>query len=155
MSSGIPISLRIFPSSSNVNRARLILMPFLHHLNILLDFLVLMKVVIDMLESPVVVAFQLSRVRLLRPCRLQPARLLCSWGFSRQEHWNGLPFLSPHLPDPGIKPACPALQADSLPTELQATVKNNDTRVSPSDSYLMNLDASRFLKVPRLACTIL
>ena len=57
MSSGIPISLRIFPSSSNVNRARLILIPFLHHLNILTDFLVLMNVVIDMLESPVVVAF--------------------------------------------------------------------------------------------------
>ena len=28
-----------------------------------------------------------------------------SMGFSRQEHWSGLPFLSPgDLPDPGIKP---------------------------------------------------
>ena len=40
-------------------------------------------------------------------------------GFSRQEYWSGLPFPSPgDLPDPGIKPRSPALQADSLPTEL-------------------------------------
>ena len=42
-----------------------------------------------------------------------------SMGFSRQEYWSGLPFPSPgHLPDPGIKPMSPALQADSLLTEL-------------------------------------
>ena len=41
-------------------------------------------------------------------------------GFSRQEHWSGLPFPSPgDLPDPGIKPESPAFQADSLLTELQ------------------------------------
>ena len=41
-----------------------------------------------------------------------------SMGFPRQEYWSGLPFLSPgDLPDPGIKPRSPALQADSLPTE--------------------------------------
>ena len=41
------------------------------------------------------------------------------WGFSRQEYWSGLPFPSPgDLPNPGIKPGSPALQADSLPTEL-------------------------------------
>ena len=29
-------------------------------------------------------------------------------GFSRQEHWSGLPFPSPgNLPDPGIKPVFP------------------------------------------------
>ena len=39
-------------------------------------------------------------------------------GFSRQEYWSGLPFPSPgDLPDPGIEPRSPALQADSLPTE--------------------------------------
>ena len=39
--------------------------------------------------------------------------------FSRQEYWSGLPFHSPgHLPDPGIEPGFPSLQADSLPTEL-------------------------------------
>ena len=40
-------------------------------------------------------------------------------GFSRQEYWSGLPFLTPgDLPNPGIKLGSPALQADSLPTEL-------------------------------------
>ena len=43
-----------------------------------------------------------------------------SIGFSRQEYWSGLPFPSPgDFPDPGIEPKSPALQADSLPTELQ------------------------------------
>ena len=43
-----------------------------------------------------------------------------SMTFSRQEYWSGLPFHSPGgLPDPGIKPGSSALQADSLPTELQ------------------------------------
>ena len=42
-----------------------------------------------------------------------------SIGFSRQGYWSGLPFPSPgDLPDPGIEPIFPALQADSLPTEL-------------------------------------
>ena len=40
-------------------------------------------------------------------------------GFPRQEYWSGLPFPSPgDLPDPGIEPRSPALQAESLPTEL-------------------------------------
>ena len=39
-------------------------------------------------------------------------------GFSRQEYWIGLPFLSPgDLPDPGIEPRSPTLQADTLPSE--------------------------------------
>ena len=39
-------------------------------------------------------------------------------GFSRQEHWSGWPRPPPgDLPDPGVKPVSPALQADSLPTE--------------------------------------
>ena len=43
-----------------------------------------------------------------------------STGFSRQEYWSGLPFPSPgDRPDPGIEPRSLALQADSLPTELQ------------------------------------
>ena len=42
-----------------------------------------------------------------------------SMGFSRQEYWNGLSFPSPRdLPNPGIEPGSPALQADSLPIEL-------------------------------------
>ena len=38
--------------------------------------------------------------------------------FSRQEYWSGQPFPSPGgLPDPGIEPGSPAVQADSLPSE--------------------------------------
>ena len=37
-----------------------------------------------------------------------------SMEFSRQEYWSGLPFLSTGaLPNPGIEPGSPALQADS------------------------------------------
>ena len=43
-----------------------------------------------------------------------------SMGFSRQAYWSGLPCPSPgDLPDPGIKPSSPALQAGSLPNELR------------------------------------
>ena len=41
-----------------------------------------------------------------------------SMKFFEQEYWSGLPFPSPgDLPDPGIKPGSPVLQADSLPFE--------------------------------------
>ena len=41
-----------------------------------------------------------------------------SMGFSRQEYWSGLPFPSPgDLPDLGMEPGSPALQAESLLTE--------------------------------------
>ena len=41
-----------------------------------------------------------------------------SMGFSRQEHWSGLPCPSlGDLPEPGVEPRSPALQADSLPSE--------------------------------------
>ena len=40
-------------------------------------------------------------------------------GFSRQEYWSGLPFPSQGiLQTQGLKSGSPALQADSLPTEL-------------------------------------
>ena len=39
-------------------------------------------------------------------------------GFSSQEYWSGLPFPSPgDLPEPGIKPRSPVLQADALTSE--------------------------------------
>ena len=44
-------------------------------------------------------------------------------GFSRKDYWSGLPFSSPgDLPDRGIEPRSPALQADSLPSELSAVL---------------------------------
>ena len=49
---------------------------------------------------------------------LPPHGLQGPHGESKQECWSGLPFLSPgDLPNPGIKPESPALQADSLPSE--------------------------------------
>ena len=48
--------------------------------------------------------------------------------FSRQEYWSGLSFPSPgDLPDPGIKPRSPALQADSLPSEPLPPVRKHPT----------------------------
>ena len=49
---------------------------------------------------------------------LEPSRLLCPWGFSRQEYWNGLPCPPPgDLPNSGIELRSPTLQVDSLPCE--------------------------------------
>ena len=45
-----------------------------------------------------------------------------SMGFLRKECWSGLPFLPPgDLPNPGIEPTSPALQADSLPLSHQGS----------------------------------
>ena len=41
-----------------------------------------------------------------------------SMEFSRQDYWSGLPLPFPgDLPDPGIEPGFPVLQADSSPSE--------------------------------------
>ena len=46
-------------------------------------------------------------------------------GFSRQEYWSGLPFLTPgDLPNPGTEPRSPTLQVGSLPAEPQGKPKN-------------------------------
>ena len=53
----------------------------------------------------------------LQPRGLKPARLLCPRDFPGK-NTGRLPFPSPwDLPDPGIKPGSPELQADSLPSE--------------------------------------
>ena len=45
--------------------------------------------------------------------------------FSRPEYWSGQPFPSPgDLPNPGIEPRFPTLQADSLPAESPGKPKN-------------------------------
>ena len=60
----------------------------------------------------------LSHVRLFATLWTVAHQAPPSIGFSRQEHWNELPFPSPRdLPDPGIEPRSPALQADALPSE--------------------------------------
>ena len=61
----------------------------------------------------------------LWPYGLEPARLFCPWGFSRQEYWSGLPCPPPKdLSNPGIKPRSPTLQADSLLPEPPGKPKN-------------------------------
>ena len=43
-------------------------------------------------------------------------------GISRPEYWSGQPVSSPGgLPNPGMEPRSPALQADSLPAEPQGS----------------------------------
>ena len=64
----------------------------------------------------------------LQPHGLQPTRLLCPWGFSRQEYWSGLPCSPPgDLPNSGIELESSALQADSLPAELPGKPPSNLT----------------------------
>ena len=70
------------------------------------------------------VIIQLSEVKLLSRVRLfaspwtADSQAPLSMGFSRQEYWSGLPFPSPgDLPDSGIEPRSPTLQADTLPSK--------------------------------------
>ena len=65
-------------------------------------------------------------------------------GFSRPEYWKGQPFPSPgDLPNPGIKPRSPTLQADSLPAEppgkpgrlgCKSIISRGQSKVCLSDS---------------------
>ena len=49
-----------------------------------------------------------------------------SMEFSREEYWSGYPFHSPgDLPEPGIEPGSPALQADSLSSESPGNMNNS------------------------------
>ena len=60
----------------------------------------------------------LSRVRLFATPWTVAYKAPLSMEFSRKEYWSGLPFPSPgDLPDPGIEPRFPTLQADSLLSE--------------------------------------
>ena len=60
----------------------------------------------------------LSRVRIFATPWTVVSQVLQSMEFSRQEYWSGLPFPSPgDLPNPGIEPGSPTLQADTLPPE--------------------------------------
>ena len=61
----------------------------------------------------------------LRPHGLKSTKLLCPWGFSRQEYWSGLPCPPPgDIHNPGIKPRSPVVQACSLPSEPPGKLKN-------------------------------
>ena len=71
-------------------------------------------------------------------------------GFSRKGYWSGLPFPSPgDLPDPGIEPGSPALQADALPSEPPGkptiTIPKNGnvlvTQLCPTLAFLHRMPA--------------
>ena len=81
--------------------------------------------------------------------------------FSRQEYWSGLPFPSPgNLPNSGIKPGSPTLQADSLlseppgkPKDINYSILNyrlNAIIIKIPFGFLVELDKEiiRKLKVP-------
>ena len=60
----------------------------------------------------------LSHVRLFATPWTAAYQAPPSMGFSRQEYWSEVPFPSPgDLPNPGIKPMSPELQADALTSE--------------------------------------
>ena len=60
--------------------------------------------------------------------------------FSRQEYWSGFPFPSPgDLPNPGIKPGSPALQADALPSEPPRKPKTK-SRDLPKTSHELQVE---------------
>ena len=60
----------------------------------------------------------LSHVRLFATLWTVAHQVPPSMGFSRQEYWGGLPFPSTgDLPNPGIEPGFPTLEADALTSE--------------------------------------
>ena len=60
----------------------------------------------------------LSHVRLFAMPWTVACQAPLSMEFSRQEYWSGLPLPSPgDLPNPGVEPGSPGLQADSLLSE--------------------------------------
>ena len=59
-----------------------------------------------------------SRVRLFATPWTVAYQASPSTGFSRQKYWSGIPFPSPgDLPNPGIEPRSPTLEADALTSE--------------------------------------
>ena len=76
-----------------------------------------------------------------------------STGFSRQEYWRGLPFPSPgDLPNPGIEPGSPALQADSLPTELQGGPIFHESQIHKLPCTLHSVCMCVYVFVCMLSC---
>ena len=73
----------------------------------------------------IVIVKSLSRVRLFATLWTVAYQASPSMGFSRQEYWSGLPFPSPgDLPDPGIKPGSPTLEADGLTSKPPGKILN-------------------------------
>ena len=69
----------------------------------------------------VVLIYALTSRKYVKAKVIQSCPSLCdAMEFSRPEYWSGQLFPSPgDLPNPGIEPRFPALQAGSLPAEPQ------------------------------------
>ena len=106
----------------------------------------------------------LSHVRLFATPWTVAYQALPSMGFSRQEYWSVLPFPSPgDLPNPGIEPGSPALQADALPSEPPGKPESQpgasinplvDMLHSPLHSQTSKTSSFSHFKSPRL-CLLL
>ena len=87
----------------------------------------------------------LSHIRLFATPWMVAYEASLSMGFSWQEYWSGLPFPSPgDLPDPGIEPGSPSLQADALPSEPPGKPQNNWDRIEQKQSELGNNSSLEF-----------
>ena len=72
-----------------------------------------------------------SCLTLVTPWTIVAHQAPLSMEFSSQEYWSGLSFPSPgDRPNPGIELGSPALQADSLPSELPGKPLNQDCLAS-------------------------
>ena len=77
---------------------------------------------------------------------------LLTMGFSRPEYWSGLPCLPPgDLPNPGIKPRSPELQADSLPSEQKSGLLQFCSFVVLA-KYIFKQIHQRFTKYQKIPC---
>ena len=67
-------------------------------------------------------------------------------GFSKQEYWSRLPFPSPgDLPDPGIEPRSPSLQADALTSEPPGKAPNCGYSLMPGLSvFIFSINQSGY-----------
>ena len=100
----------------------------------------------------------LSRVWLFATPRTVAYQAPQSMEFSRQGCWSGLPFPSPRdLPNAGIEPRSPALQADALPSEPpgkpHVQIKTS-RQLFPGPSFLIRIrySALTLLTLSALQC---
>ena len=94
------------------------------------------------------VCLTLSHVRLFATPWIVAGQAPLPWGFSRQEYWNRLPCPRPgDLPNQGIKPRSPTVQADSLPAEPPGKPKNTGVV-----AYPFSRGSSRLRNRTRVSC---
>ena len=98
----------------------------------------------------IVIVKSLSRVRLFATPWTVAHQAPLSMGFSRQEYWSGLPFPSlGDLPDPGIEPRSPALQADALTSEPPG--KPRVKQILSYEVVILNLGTERLKCITLMA----